>query len=103
VAAEAQQLRDNEKYGAQYAEAIRNKIMQSWNPPPSARPGLSCVISVSQIPSGDVVGVSLGQCNGDEAVKSSIEDAVLRASPLPRPPVPSLFDRTVVVTFEPEL
>ena len=69
----------------QYLRAIHDKIQRNWNPPPSARPGLSCVLNVTQIPSGDVVGVSFGSCNGDEAVKRSIEAAVQRASPLPRP------------------
>ena len=87
----------------QYLRAIHDKIQRNWTPPLSARPGLECVINVTQIPSGDVVGVSFGRCNGDEAVKRSIETAVQRASPLPRPPVPSLFNRSLEVTFKPEV
>lgn len=87
----------------QYLRAIQNQIERNWIAPPTARPGLECVINVTQIPSGDVVGVSFGACNGDDAVKRSIEAAVLRSSPLPRPPVASLFNRSVVVTFKPEV
>jgi len=47
--------------------------------------------------------VRVGQCNGDEAVVRSIEAAVLRASPLPKPPTPALFERNLIVTFRPEL
>jgi colicin import membrane protein len=87
----------------QYLRAIHDKIQRNWSQPLSARPGLECVINVTQIPSGDVVGVSFGRCNGDEAVKRSIEAAVQRASPLPRPPVQSLFNRSLEVTFKPEV
>jgi colicin import membrane protein len=87
----------------QYLRAIQSQIERNWIAPPTARPGLVCVINVTQIPSGDVVGVGFGSCNGDEAVKRSIEAAVLRASPLPRPPVPALFNRSLEVTFRPEV
>jgi colicin import membrane protein len=87
----------------QYLRAIHDAIQRKWNQPLSARPGLECVINVTQIPRGDVVGVSFGRCNGDDAVKRSIEAAVRAASPLPRPPVPSLFNRSLEVTFKPEV
>jgi colicin import membrane protein len=45
--------------------------------------------------------VSIGDCNGDEAVRESIEAAVYRASPLPPPPDPSLFERQLVIEFKP--
>ena len=87
----------------QYVRLIQNRIQQNWISPASARPGLECVVNVTQIPGGEVVNVRVGQCNGDDAVVRSIEAAVLRASPLPRPPVPALFDRNLVVTFRPEV
>lgn len=87
----------------QYVRMIENRIQQSWIRPASARPGLECVVNVQQIPSGDVVDVRIGRCNGDEAVVRSIEAAVLRASPLPRPPVQSLFARNLEVIFRPDL
>jgi colicin import membrane protein len=65
--------------------------------------GLECVVNVTQIPSGDVIDVRVGQCNGDDAVIRSIEAAVRRASPLPKPPLPALFDRNLIVTFRPEI
>lgn len=87
----------------QYIRSIQSAIERNWSAPPTARPGLVCVINVTQIPSGEVVRVGFGSCNGDEAVKRSIEAAVLRASPLPRPPVPALFNRSLEVTFRPEV
>ena len=51
---------------------------------------------------GEVVDVKVGRCNGDEAVRRSLEAAAYRASPLPQPPDPALFDRNLVVTFRPQ-
>ena len=86
----------------QYIRSIQNRIEQRWIRPPSAGSDLECVVNVTQIPSGEVTGVSVGRCNGDAAVVRSIENAVLSASPLPQPPPPSLFSRTLVLTFKPD-
>ncbi|MEJ1961159.1 MAG: cell envelope integrity protein TolA [Gammaproteobacteria bacterium] len=45
--------------------------------------------------------MSVGECNGDAAVRESIEAAVYRASPLPPAPDPAVFDRNLVFTFRP--
>ena len=87
----------------QYIRLIVNRIEQNWIRPASARPGLECEVRVTQIPSGDIVDVRIGRCNGDDAVIRSIEAAVLRSSPLPRPPIPSLFERSLDVIFTPDV
>lgn len=86
---------------AQYLALIRAKVQGAWIRPPSARPGLDCVVRVTQVPGGTVTDVQLGSCNGDDAVRQSIEAAVLKASPLPAPPDPSLFDRNLTFNFRP--
>ncbi|MEE8543794.1 MAG: cell envelope integrity protein TolA [Gammaproteobacteria bacterium] len=86
----------------QYIRLIVNRIEQNWIRPATAQPGLECEVRVMQIPSGDIVDVRVDRCNGDDAVIRSIEAAVLRSSPLPRPPVPSLFERTLNVVFAPD-
>jgi colicin import membrane protein len=86
----------------QYIALIEQHIVRNWNRPPSARPGLECSVRVAQTPSGTVLSVQIGQCNGDAAVKQSIEAAVMRASPLPPPPDPRLFERNLVLVFKPE-
>lgn len=85
-----------------YLRQIQSRIESNWIPPASAVQGLECVVNVTQIPSGDVVGVRVGRCNGDAAVVRSIEAAVLRSSPLPTPSRQVLFDRNIEVTFRPE-
>jgi colicin import membrane protein len=88
---------------AQWSAAIRARIERAWIRPDSARPGLDCTVAVTQAPGGTVLRVAVRSCNGDEAVRQSIEDAVLRASPLPAPPDPALFERELLLRFRPDV
>ncbi len=87
---------------ANWQAQITARIERAWLRPPTARPGIQCVLNVTQGPGGEVTQVSIGECNGDQAVRESIEAAVYRASPLPPPPDPSLFDRNLRINFKPE-
>ena len=87
--------------GAQWAQAIQARVQRAWIRPPSAKAGLDCLVIVTQVPGGTVVRAAVRTCNGDEAVKQSIEAAVFRASPLPPPPDPALFERTLELRFRP--
>jgi outer membrane biosynthesis protein TonB len=95
---------DAERSGllARYEAEIRGRVQRAWNRPVSARPGLKCIVYVTQVPGGEVTGVRLGDCNGDAAVRQSIENAVYRASPLPAPPDSSLFERNLKLEFAPD-
>jgi colicin import membrane protein len=86
----------------QYMAQIAAKIERNWNKPPGAVAGLDCEVRVTQVLGGTVTGVTIGRCNGDETVRRSIEDAVNRASPLPAPPDPALFDRNIRFNFRPK-
>jgi colicin import membrane protein len=85
----------------QYVAMIEQRIVRNWNRPATARSGLECEVKVAQTPGGAVLSVQIGRCNGDAAVKQSIEAAVLRASPLPPPPDPRLFERNLLLVFRP--
>ncbi|MEX1994065.1 MAG: cell envelope integrity protein TolA [Steroidobacteraceae bacterium] len=87
---------------ARYVLAIQAHVEQRWFEPPGTGPGLSCTVHVMQIPGGEVVGTRFGRCNGNAAVRESIETAVRNASPLPAPPEPSLFEREVELIFTPK-
>ena len=87
---------------AAWLALIRDRVNGAWFRPPSARPGVNCEVHVTQIPGGVVTGVQIGSCNGDEAVRESIEAAVYRASPLPAPSNPDLFDRNLKFSFHPD-
>jgi len=87
---------------ASYVRAIQAHVEQRWYEPPGVAAGLSCTIYVTQIPGGEVTGMRFGTCNGNAAVRQSIETAVRNASPLPAPPEPSLFEREVELVFTPK-
>jgi colicin import membrane protein len=87
---------------ASWQSQIAAKINRAWLRPPTARPGIECMLNVTQVPGGEVTEVSIGECNGDQAVRESIEAAVYRASPLPPPPDPALFDRHLRIDFKPD-
>ena len=86
---------------AAYAYAIRQRVMNRWVQPPTATSGIECIVNIKQLAGGEVVNVSIGRCNGDEAVRRSIEAAVRGASPLPSPADPSVFTRDIQLVFRP--
>ncbi len=85
----------------QYITMIQQHVSRRWTRPLSASGNIECEVRVSQTPAGVVLSVQIGRCNGDAAVRQSIETAVHRASPLPPPPDPRLFDRNLVFIFKP--
>jgi colicin import membrane protein len=87
---------------ANWQSQIKAAITRAWHRPPTARQGIRCVLNVTLVPGGEVTDVTIGECNGDQAVRESIQAAVYRASPLPPPPDPALFDRQLVINFTPE-
>ncbi len=84
---------------AVYTAMIRQKIERNWSAPASADSELKCSVRVRQVPGGEVTGVTILSCNGDDAVKRSVEAAIYRSSPLPEPSDPSLFDRSLLLNL----
>jgi len=85
----------------EYRALLVQAIERNWIRPPSARAGLECTLYVTQAPGGTVVDVKLGACNGDQAVRESIANAVFKASPLPAPRDPRAFERRLEIVFKP--
>ncbi|MCH8944471.1 MAG: cell envelope integrity protein TolA [Proteobacteria bacterium] len=84
---------------AVYMTQIRQKIERNWSAPASAGADLECSVRVRQIPGGEVIRVTILSCNGDEAVRRSVEAAIHLSSPLPEPSDPSLFDRNILLNL----
>jgi colicin import membrane protein len=87
---------------AEYLALITARINRAWIRPASARAGVRCSLHITQIPGGVITHVVVAGCNGDEAVRQSVETAAYRASPLPAPSDPALFDPNIDVTFAPD-
>ncbi|HJS88954.1 MAG TPA: cell envelope integrity protein TolA [Steroidobacteraceae bacterium] len=87
---------------ASWTNVLKSRIQQHWMRPPTAQPGIDCVLNVSLVSGGDVTDVSIGDCNGDDAVRESIKNAVYAASPLPPPPNNIAFPHELQIEFKPD-
>lgn len=95
-------MRNSDVANRWHAQIIA-RVTRAWIKPPSAQPGISCIVSVTQVPGGEVTAVSVTSCSiNDAALRESVEAAVYRASPLPPPPDPALFERNLELTFAPQ-
>jgi len=93
----------NSSEAARWHAQIVAKIERAWIRPDSARPGITCIVSVSQVPGGEVTTVQVRSCSiQDPALRQSVENAVYSASTLPSPPNPALFERNLELTFAPK-
>jgi colicin import membrane protein len=101
LAAEERERALRSSAAADWQALIRAKIEAAWIRPPTARAGLDCLVKVRQVPGGEVVAAQILSCNGDQAVRQSIENAVYRAAPLPPPPAGMPFERDLEVRFRP--
>jgi len=81
---------------------ITQKVVRNWNIPPGSK-GLQCVLTIRVSPKGEVLAVSIVQSSGNAVFDKSVENAVHKATPLPLPPDPSLFEylREIEFTFRP--
>ncbi len=85
----------------QYALAIQAQVTNNWLRPPTARPGLRCILKIVQIPGGEVISAAIaGSCNGDEATRRSLVAAVERAGSLPYRGFEDVFVREIDFLFK---
>jgi len=90
----------DDSLSAQYYAAIQNAVTQNWLRPDTAPPGLRCMLRIVQIPGGDVLSVDIASpCNADPQARTSIEQAVKRAAPLPYKGYEKVFQRTINFNF----
>ena len=87
---------------AEYIGQIQATVNRNWIRPTGAGKGLKCTVKVAQIPGGEVHSVVITKSSGNVAFDRSVENAVLKSSPLPQPKDPSLFAREIIFEFEPE-
>lgn len=88
---------------AQYAKLIERQVARNWLPPAQMTSGWYCEVMVQQNRLGDVTQVQMLKCTGNEAFRNTVERAVKKASPLPPPPSPEVFDQKLQFTFRPEV
>jgi colicin import membrane protein len=101
--AERKERRRLDGLRAEYKIAIGQKVSRNWINPDNSGENIECTVVAIQIPSGLVVDVNVLSCTGGSArLPSSVESAVRKASPLPLPKDPVLFERQLEFVFRPE-
>ena len=85
-----------------YRLAIKQKIERNWRQPQESGKMPDCEVRVIQGPGGIILDVSFGACQGGTPTyRLSIENAVYKAEPLPLPGDASLFERELIILFNP--
>lgn len=87
-----------------YRALIRQKVSRHWNRPAGASAGLRCTVRVRLVPGGEVLQATVVRGSGNPLFDRSVEAAVHKASPLPIPEDPDLFEyfREIEFLFNPE-
>ncbi len=103
----AQQAAENTRAVDAYSAIIYSAVAREWVIPPSARNGMTAVLSIRLVPTGEVISVDFIQSSGDAAFDRSVEQAVRRAERFPelQDMSISLFEasfRNLILTFRPE-
>jgi len=87
---------------ALYIAAIQNAVTPNWLRPDNM-PDAPCMVHITQIPGGQVLSAkAYASCPYDAAGRASIENAVLRAQPLPYQGFEDVFQRNLTFTFRPQ-
>lgn len=85
---------------AAYVAALQNAVTQNWLRPDNIAQGAVCPVEIKQIPGGQVISAkALPSCPFNEVGKHSVENAVLRASPLPYKGFEKDFEPDIVFNF----
>jgi len=87
---------------ADYVGRIRGKIRGNIVLPqdiPAGNP--EAIFDVVQLPTGEVLNARLRKSSGHKPYDDAVERAILKASPLPKPERPDLFQRSLELKFRP--
>ncbi|MDG2089843.1 MAG: cell envelope integrity protein TolA [Gammaproteobacteria bacterium] len=90
-----------------YVAIINNTVAGNWDIPPSARNGMTTILAIRLVPTGEVISVNVIQSSGNAAFDRSVEQAVRRAERFPelQDMSTTLFEttfRNLTITFRPE-
>lgn len=90
---------------AEYQDLIRARVAQQWSYPPNVTRNLEVTVRLVMIPTGEVISATVIKSSGHEALDRSVEQAIMKASPLPVPPDIQVFEqnfRNLTMKFRPE-
>lgn len=89
---------------AKYSQLIKQAIAKNWLVPSGVDKELSCQLRIRLAPDGTVLKVQLIRSSNNRILDRSALSAVQKASPLPVPTNPKLFERfrEIALTVRPE-
>jgi colicin import membrane protein len=89
---------------AQYIPIIKQKVSRNWNRPTSLRNNIEAHVNVRLSQAGEVISARIVKSSGDAVFDRSVENAVLKASPLPIPQARGVNEefRNLKLIFRPE-
>jgi colicin import membrane protein len=86
---------------ADWIAKIKGKIRGNIVLPPEVKGNPEAIFDVTQLPSGEIIGVKLRKSSGVSQLDAAIERAILKSSPLPKPEQGELFSRSLELKFRP--
>ncbi|WP_301388410.1 cell envelope integrity protein TolA [Thalassolituus sp. UBA2590] len=90
---------------AEYQDLIRAQVASVWNYPPNVSAELEVEVRLVMVPTGEVISATVTRSSGNDALDRSVEQAILKASPLPVPDDIRVFEknfRRLTMKFRPE-
>jgi colicin import membrane protein len=98
-AAAAARAKAMNEYISRLQATIRRNIRESAIEGIPGNP--AALVDVVQLPTGEVLSVRIRKSSGYPRYDEEIERAIRKASPLPLPPRPDMFERELNLTFRP--
>ncbi len=87
---------------AAYVAKLQSKIKGNVVVPPDIPGNPEAIFDVVQLPTGEVMSVTLRKPSGYQAYDEAVERAIRKSSPLPKPDRPELFQRSLELKFRPK-
>ena len=96
-AASAAQARADDDYRRKIQAKIKGNVVV----PPDISGNPEAIFDVVQLPTGEIIDTQLRKSSGVRAYDEAVQRAIIKASPLPRPDPPALFQRSLTLKFRP--
>ena len=90
---------------AEHQDIIRAQVAAAWRYPPNVTPEMEVEVRLTMVPTGEVISATVTKSSGHQALDRSVEQAIMKASPLSVPDDIRVFEknfRTLTMKFRPE-
>ena len=102
---QAEQAERATQLTAEHQDIIRAQVAAAWRYPPNVTPDMEVEVRLMMVPTGEVISATVTKSSGHQALDRSVEQAIMKASPLSVPNDIRVFEknfRTLTMKFRPE-